>query len=33
MEVAVDRMKDAIFFNNLMGFFVLKIGEFRDSGI
>jgi len=24
-------MKDAIFFNNLMGFFVLKIGEFRDS--
>jgi len=26
-------MKDAIFFNNLMGFFVLKIGEFTNSGI
>jgi len=26
-------MKDAIFFKNLIGFFVLKIGEFRDSGM
>jgi len=26
-------MKDAIFFKNVMSFFVLKIGEFTNSGI